>query len=34
MSAPVIYKTEDAEHSLPKLTPADIVELGEKVRSL
>ncbi len=31
MSAPVIYKTEDAEHSLPKLKPADIVELGEKV---
>ena len=31
MSAPVIYKTNDVEHSLPKLTPYDIVELGEKV---
>lgn len=31
MSAPVIYKTNDVEHALPKLTPADLVELGERV---
>ena len=33
MSAPVIYKNKETgvEHSLPKLTPADIVALGEKV---
>ncbi len=31
MSAPVIYKTADAEHTLPKLCPKDIVTIGEKV---
>lgn len=31
MSAPVIYKIQDVEHELPKLTPKDIVTLGEKV---
>ena len=33
MSAPVIYSIEGTtiKHSLPKLTPADIVEIGERV---
>ena len=33
MSAPVIYKIIDTkvEHALPKLTPSDLVELGERV---